>query len=73
MINNPIIYRLLFTPLLTTERRLTGWQFLVVDLPQTLFNTGINDEIFQQYEKQDSFRQTHRVQQVCIQFTLTFL
>ena len=51
---------LLFTSfsktLLTTERRLTGQQFLAVDLSTTFLNTGTTDETFQQSEKQDSLR-----------------
>ena len=52
---------LLFTSfsktLLTTERRLTGRQFLAVDLSPTFLYTGTTDETFQQSGKQDSFRQ----------------
>ena len=43
--------------LLTTKRRLTGWQFLAVDLSPTFLNTGTTDETFQQSGKQVSFRQ----------------
>ena len=42
--------------LLTTERRLTGRWFLAVDRSSTFLNTGTTDETFQQFEKQDSFR-----------------
>ena len=42
--------------LLTTERRLTGWYFLAVDLSPTFLNTGTTEETFQQSGKQDSFR-----------------
>ena len=42
--------------LLTTERTLTGWKFLAVDLSPTFLNTGITDETFQQSGKQDSLR-----------------
>ena len=52
---------LLFTSfsktLLTTERKLTGRYFLAVDLSPTFLNTGTTDETFQQFGKQDSFRQ----------------
>ena len=41
---------------MTTERRLTGWQFLPVDLSSTFLNTGTTDGTFQQSGKQDSFR-----------------
>ena len=37
--------------LLTTERRLTGWWFLAVDLFPTFLNTGTNHETFQQSAK----------------------
>ena len=51
---------LLFTSfsktLLRTQRRMTGWQFLVVNLFQTLLNTGTTDETFQHSGKQGSFR-----------------
>ena len=51
---------LLFTSfsktLLTTERRLTGCQFLAVDLSPAFLNTGTTDETFQQSGKQDSLR-----------------
>ena len=48
---------LLFTKtLLTTERRLTGRQFLAEDFYPTFLNTGITDETSQQSVKQDSFR-----------------
>ena len=51
---------LLFTSfsktLLTSERRLTGWWFLAIDLSPTLLSTGTNDETFQQSGKQNSFR-----------------
>ena len=51
---------LLFTSfsktLLITERRLTGQQFLVVDLFPTFLNTGTTDETLQQCGKKDSFR-----------------
>ena len=40
----------------TTERRLTGRQFLAVDLSPTFLNTGTTNETFQQSGKQDSFR-----------------
>ena len=53
VINNPIIYS---KTLLTTERRLTGWQVLAVDLSSTFFNTGTTDTTFRQSGKQDSFR-----------------
>ena len=59
-LNWKIFKILLFTSfsktLLTTERRLTGQQFLAVDLSTTLLNTGTTDETFQQSEKQDSLR-----------------
>ena len=42
--------------LVTTERRLTGWQCLAVDLSPIFLRTGTSDETFQQYGKQDSFR-----------------
>ena len=42
--------------LLTTERRLTGWQLLAVDLLPTFLNTGTTNEPFQQSGKQDYFR-----------------
>ena len=42
--------------LLTSEKRLTGWQFLAIDLSPTLLSTGTNDETFQQSGKQNSFR-----------------
>ena len=35
---------------------MTGWQFLVVNLFQTLLNTGTTDETFQHSGKQGSFR-----------------
>ena len=38
------------------ERRLTGWQFLAVDLSPIFLNTGTTDETFQQSGKQDSLR-----------------
>ena len=41
----------------TTERRLTGWQFLAVDFSSTFLNTGATNDTFQRSEKQDSFRQ----------------
>ena len=41
--------------LLTTERRLTGWQFLVVLLSPIFLNIKITSETFEQSEKQDSF------------------
>ena len=41
--------------LLTTERRLTGWYFLAVDLFATFLNIETTDETFQQYGKDDSF------------------
>ena len=51
---------LLFTSfsktLLITERKLTGQQFLVVDLSPTFLNTGTTDETLQQCGKKDSFR-----------------
>ena len=47
MIKNPIIVKFSKT-LLTTERGLTGWYFLAVDLSSTFFNTRSNDEAFQQ-------------------------
>ena len=56
MINNPIILSFSKT-LLTTERRLTGREFLAVELSPTFLNTGTIDETFQQSGKQDSFRQ----------------
>ena len=40
--------------LLITERRLTGWQFLTVDLSLTFLNTETTNETFQESEKQDS-------------------
>ena len=54
VINNTII--LSFSEnLLTTKRRLTGWQFLAVDITPTFLNTGSTDETFQQSGKQVSF------------------
>ena len=51
---------LLFTSfsktLLTIERRLTGRQFLAVDLSLTFLNTGTTDETFHQSGKQNSLR-----------------
>ena len=40
--------------LLTTERRLTGWQISAVELSLVFLITGTTDEIFQQSGKQDS-------------------
>ena len=40
--------------LLTTERRLTEWYFLEVDLSPIFLNTGPTDETFQQRGKQGS-------------------
>ena len=54
MINNPIIYK--FFKDFSTERRLTGRQFLAVDLSPTFLNTGTTEETFQQSRKQGSFR-----------------
>ena len=42
--------------LLTTERRLTGWYFLAVDLSPELLNTRTTDDTFQQSGKKDSFQ-----------------
>ena len=53
MINNPIICKF-FKDL--TERILTGWQFLAIDLSPTFLNTGTTDETFQQSVKQDPLR-----------------
>ena len=51
---------LLFTSfsktLLTVERRLTGWEFLAIDLSPTFLNTGATNETFQQPGEQESFR-----------------
>ena len=44
--------------LLTAERRLTGRQYLAVDLSPTFLTKGAIDESFQQSGKQDSFRHT---------------
>ena len=41
---------------LTAERRLTGQQFLVVDIFPTFLNAGTANETFRQSGKQDSFR-----------------
>ena len=41
---------------LTTERRVIGWWFLVVDLSPTFLTTGTTDETFQKPGKRDSFR-----------------
>ena len=46
--------------LLTIETRLTGQQFLAVDLYPTLLNMGTTYDTFQQSGKQDSFRQLLR-------------
>ena len=43
--------------LLTNERRLTGRQFLAVDLSPTFLNIGTTNETFLESGKQDSFRQ----------------
>ena len=43
---------------LTTERRLTGWWVLALDLSPPFFNTKITDETYQNSGKQDSFRHT---------------
>ena len=40
--------------LLTTDKRLTGQQFLAVDIFPAFLNTGTTDETFQQSGKQDS-------------------
>ena len=40
----------------STERRLTGWYILAVELSPTFLNTGTTEETFQQSGKQDSFR-----------------
>ena len=51
---------------LTIEWRLTGRDFLTVDISPTFLNTGTTDETFRQSGKQDSFRHFHlRVQPVC--------
>ena len=50
------IFYKFFKDLLTTERILTGRQFLAVDLSSTFLNTGTTDKTFQQSGKQDSFR-----------------
>ena len=42
--------------LLTTERRLTGRQFLAVDLSPIFLNTGTTDETYQKFGKRDFFR-----------------
>ena len=42
--------------LLTTERRLTRWWFLVVDLSLTFLKTKTTDEVLQQSGKEDPFR-----------------
>ena len=60
MINNPII-RKSFKTLLTTERRLTGWQFLVADFSPTFLNTGTTDETFQKSGKQDTYQKVQLV------------
>ena len=49
-------YLQVFQRLFLTERRLTGWYFLAVDLSPTFLNTGSTNETFQQSGKQDSFR-----------------
>ena len=41
----------------TTERRLTKRWFKAVQLSSTFLNTGTTNETFQQFSKQDSFRQ----------------
>ena len=51
VINKPINYKF-FKDFTTTERRLTGLQFLAVHLSTTFLNTGTT----QQSGKQDSFR-----------------
>ena len=56
---SPYFYRwltILFFTLLTTERRLIGWQFLTVDLSATFLNTGTTYKIFKQSRKQDSLK-----------------
>ena len=51
---------------LTIEWRLTGRDFLTVDISPTFLNTGTTDETFRQSGKQDSFRHFYlRVQPVC--------
>ena len=42
--------------LLTTERRLTRWWFLVVDLSLSFLKTKTTDEVLQQSGKEDPFR-----------------
>ena len=46
-----------FSEILQTTERLTGWWFLAVGFSPTFLNTGPNNETFQQYGKQDLFRQ----------------
>ena len=60
MIKNPILYKVFkdlgyFKDYLGFQR-LTGQQFLAVELSPTFLNTGATDETFQQSGKQDSFR-----------------
>ena len=55
MINNDIIYKF-FKTLLTTEGRLTGWQFLALYFTPTFLNTGTTNETSKQFGKQGSYR-----------------
>ena len=64
VINNSIIYKF-SKMLLTTGRRLTGWQFLAVDLFPNVLNTGTSDETFQQTGQLLSFRHLLKIQLVC--------
>ena len=52
MINNRIIHKF-FKDFTKHRKKLTGHQFLAVDLFPTFFNTRTTDEMFQQSGKQD--------------------
>ena len=49
-------YLQVFKTLLTKERRLTGWDFLAVDLFPTFLNTRTTDDNSQQSRLKDSFK-----------------
>ena len=51
-----VLFKSFLKTLLTTERRLAGKYFLVVDLSQTLLYAMTTNETSQQSGKQDSFR-----------------
>ena len=65
MINNPIIYKF-FKVSKTTKRRLTGWQFLTVDVFPTFLNTGTTNKHSSNLENKNLSDTYWRVQSTCM-------